>query len=93
MPSIKDGGQTDRVISLTRAGLRRCWRRRRHATRLAALACSRRRRNETINYKYALARRGLGHGTLNLGVTCLLELKCADTTGTVPVPWAGHFQC
>ena len=19
--------------------------------------------------------------------------KCADTTGTVPVPWAGHFQC
>ena len=21
------------------------------------------------------------------------ERKCADTTGTVPVPWAGHFQC
>ena len=20
------------------------------------------------------------------------EQKCADTTGTVPVPWAGHFQ-
>jgi len=20
------------------------------------------------------------------------ERKCADTTGTVPVPWAGHFQ-
>ena len=23
-----------------------------------------------------------------------MERKCADTTGTVPVPWAGHeFQC
>jgi len=21
------------------------------------------------------------------------ERKCADTTGTVPVPWAGRFQC
>jgi len=21
------------------------------------------------------------------------ERKCADTIGTVPVPWAGHFQC
>ena len=21
------------------------------------------------------------------------ERKCADTTGTVPVPWIGHFQC
>jgi len=21
------------------------------------------------------------------------ERKCADTNGTVPVPWAGHFQC
>jgi len=21
------------------------------------------------------------------------ERKCADTTGTVLVPWAGHFQC
>ena len=21
------------------------------------------------------------------------ERKCADTVGTVPVPWAGHFQC
>jgi len=20
------------------------------------------------------------------------DRKCADTTGTVPVPWAGHFQ-
>ena len=23
----------------------------------------------------------------------LRERKCADTTSTVPVPWAGHFQC
>jgi len=22
-----------------------------------------------------------------------IERKCADTTGTVPVPWAGHFHC
>ena len=21
------------------------------------------------------------------------EQKCADTINTVPVPWAGHFQC
>jgi len=21
------------------------------------------------------------------------ERKCTDTIGTVPVPWAGHFQC
>jgi len=21
------------------------------------------------------------------------ERNCADTTGTVLVPWAGHFQC
>ena len=21
------------------------------------------------------------------------ERKCADTTGTLLVPWAGHFQC
>jgi len=21
------------------------------------------------------------------------ELKCADTIGTVQVPWSGHFQC
>ena len=21
------------------------------------------------------------------------EQKCADTIGTVPAPWAGHFQC
>ena len=21
------------------------------------------------------------------------ERNCADTIGTVPVPWAGHFQC
>ena len=21
------------------------------------------------------------------------ERKCADATGTVPVPWAGRFQC
>ena len=21
------------------------------------------------------------------------ERKCADTTGTVPVPWAGRYQC
>jgi len=21
------------------------------------------------------------------------ERKCADTIGTVPVPWAGHFRC
>jgi len=21
------------------------------------------------------------------------ERHCADTTGTVPTPWAGHFQC
>ena len=21
------------------------------------------------------------------------ERKCADTIGTVPVPWAGNFQC
>jgi len=21
------------------------------------------------------------------------ERKCADTVGTVPVTWAGHFQC
>jgi len=21
------------------------------------------------------------------------ERKCADSTGAVPVPWVGHFQC
>ena len=21
------------------------------------------------------------------------ERKCADTVGTVPVPWAGHYRC
>ena len=24
---------------------------------------------------------------------CMREQKCADTIGTVLVPWAGHFQC
>jgi len=26
-------------------------------------------------------------------VTSAAQRNCADTTGTVPVPWAGHFQC
>jgi len=29
-------------------------------------------------------------------VVCMyvhMERQCADTIGTVPVPWAGHFQC
>ena len=25
--------------------------------------------------------------------SCHTERKCADTTGTVPILWAGHFQC
>jgi len=25
-------------------------------------------------------------------VELYMERKCADTTGTVPVPWAGHFS-
>ena len=38
LPSIDDRGQTDRVTTPTRAGLRRCrWLRPRHAARLAAL--------------------------------------------------------
>ena len=38
LPSIGDRGQTDRVTTPTRAGLRRCrWLRPRHAARLAAL--------------------------------------------------------
>ena len=24
---------------------------------------------------------------------CCRERKCADTIGTVLLPWAGHFQC
>ena len=39
LPSIEDRGQTDRVTTPTRAGLRR-WRRSRHAARLAELARS-----------------------------------------------------
>jgi len=39
--SIEDRGQTDHFTTPTRAGLRRCrWFRPRHATGLAALACS-----------------------------------------------------
>jgi len=26
-------------------------------------------------------------------VLCHTERTCADTIGTVPVPWAGHFPC
>jgi len=41
MSLIDDRGQTDRVITPTHAGLRRCrWHRPRHAARLAALARS-----------------------------------------------------
>ena len=26
-------------------------------------------------------------------VCIVLNNRCADTVGTVPVPWAGHFRC
>jgi len=47
-----------------------------------------------------LRNHGRGHlpspphkGEVFLHAVCRGERKCADTRGTVPVPWAGHFQC
>ena len=37
----------------------------------------------------------LGRGTIKQNHqrrSVYKERKCADTIGTVPVPWAGHFQ-
>jgi len=35
-----------------------------------------------------------GTGTIFVGQSdSYRERKCADTIGTVPVAWAGHFQC
>ena len=31
--------------------------------------------------------------SLSFDISAYRERKCADTIGTVPVPWAGHFQC
>jgi len=33
------------------------------------------------------------HGVFGFMLVCYSERKCADTVGTVPVPWADHFQC
>ena len=34
-----------------------------------------------------------GNPIVDLARLAYRERKCADTTGTVLVPWAGHFQC
>jgi len=61
------------------------------------ISLSRRRgeKSYVFSFIYSSARWYVG---LHVIHTCTLlaryrERKCADTTGTALVPWAGHFQC